>query len=119
MIERLNRLAIWLYPARIMLLLLALLSLGVSIYILVGGAGTLAPYLMPAIAVCGWSFCLYGIAEQFKQVPEPVIAGDGFWRRCKKRCLRAICWIWVLCTILCSLLLLYSSYKVIGFAVNA
>ncbi|MCH4296445.1 hypothetical protein MJ923_19240 [Shewanella sp. 3B26] len=116
MIDIMQSVAQRLYPIRNLWLLLGMLCLIGTVWILVAGGSEFDPYLMPTIAGFGWSFCLYGIAKQFNRVPEKIMPGDGIWQRCKKRLKRFVSWVWLLLALNCTLLLIYSSFRILGFA---
>lgn len=118
MIEVMQGLANRVYPIRFAFIFFAFLSLFCFLYVVMGNDKSLDVYLFPSVAAFGWSVCLFGVADVFRSVPEGIKEGDGFILRFKKRIRRSIAWVWSIGFMVCTLLLVYLSYKSVGMAIS-
>lgn len=111
-----QRLARTVFPLRHVLMALAALCVLAFAYIILSGDPALDAYLLPTLAVLGWSLCLAGIASAFSTLPEPVKAGDRFLQRVRKRLRRLLSWVWSICFLACSAMLLFLSFRALSLA---
>ncbi|MEO0423475.1 MAG: hypothetical protein AAF184_14155 [Pseudomonadota bacterium] len=116
MLQSMQRLARVVFPVRHLLGVMIALCVAAFAYILLSGDPALDAYLLPTLAALGWSLCLLGITIAFTTLPEPVQAGDRFFQRMRKRFRRFISWIWSVCFIVCSAMLLFLSFRALSLA---
>ena len=118
MIERMHRIAKWIYPLQTFILLIAMLSFGGFFYVVFSGELGLDKYMFPSIVMFAWSMCLFGISEVLSVLPQTINQSDGFFRRLKKRIKHFFAWLWSLGFTLCSIVLAYFSIRSIGMLIG-
>jgi len=112
MLERLNRIAINLQGLKPYLLILAVLSLGAGVYVMLSSANQSDDrYLIPAFILFTWAVMARSFIILFFHVPSKAEATDGLWARGKVACKRGVYYGFFALFAVSSLFLVFGSWQ--------
>ncbi len=115
MLERMQGHARRWLPWRPLLILLALLSLGAALAVLLTSASQAEDvYLIPALVLFLWCLMLHAFLTLFAQVPAPVVMTLPWQTRMLMRCKRAFYYLFLGLFAVLSALLLFTSWQLAG-----
>ena len=114
MIERLQRIAIFLYRFRFFIIALGILSLGVCAVSFFQNPWINGEvWLIPSVLSLSWSLALYSVIALFQQVPEKADKSEGWRIRASNSIRRGVLWLAALSLVLLTGALIILSYQLL------
>ncbi|MCH9670863.1 MAG: hypothetical protein K0U93_05380 [Gammaproteobacteria bacterium] len=92
MLNRLQSLAIALYPLRHVLAGAGILALLLTVFLLTRSDSAYEWLVLPAVIATLWSLTVFTLCVTFADTPPSTFEGGGWWRRVKHRLARLYHW---------------------------
>ncbi len=119
MLNALHQLAKRIYFARRLFLVLANIIAAFFIFAITTNPDIQDIYLQSSVALFGWFFCLYGIANGFITLPSSITGNDKFLIRLQKRIKLSMAFLFASLFMVCTLGLVYVSYLTVKLSVTS